>query len=121
VAIATTPQKNPVTFPSSEFSPFSAVSVVSESTNNSPFYSVRVEHDRLVRKLNHEAQAPAGVEVTRMLRFLAATEAMNRGVLEQEAQGVLHNNLANYRYGLLHSRGISTDRGSNQSRVFLDN
>lgn len=81
------------------------------------------EHHRLIRKLSHEAQAPPGVEVTRMLRFLSATEAMNRGALEQEAESVLRSSVANHRYGILHSRGISADRGphEHQAKVFLNN
>lgn len=110
---------NKATFPSSDLSPLSSSSLSPPSKGKNQLH--QQQHDRFVRKLSHEAQAPSGIEVTRMLRFLAATEAMNRGALEQEAQGSLHSNLANYRYGLLHSKGISSDRGTNQSKVFLDN
>ena len=79
------------------------------------------QHERFVRKMNNEAVAPAGIELIRMLKFLSATEMMNRGTLEQEAQSEIHSSVANYRYGILHSRGISADRGTTQHHVFLDN
>ena len=84
------------------------------------------EHDRLVRKLRHESTAPDGVEVTRMMRFLAATATATASATAalDERTGQQQGRFSPLRqHGMTRSLGVSVDHDPRGvlPAVFMDN